>query len=174
MSNSYKKTNNTLTRLLLEVRSSDFHGLFPPSVQLLQSVGFRASPRRHSSFPSIPCRSLWSAQTYPRRWRTFPRTHPSSRLTLWELKSGMDGIVVLETCTAYSRASETADFERIWNTRILLIFPRNVRFTSLFFTPKLVLESDPGIKNPRCSRTHNSRRSLHLCQTRRQQRPLFI
>jgi hypothetical protein len=31
MPNSYKKTNNTLTRLLLvEVRSSDFHGLFPP------------------------------------------------------------------------------------------------------------------------------------------------
>jgi hypothetical protein len=60
----------------------------------------------------------------------------------------MDGIVVLETCTAYSRASETAEFERNWNTRILLMFPRNVRFTSLFFTPKLVLESDPGIKIP--------------------------
>ena len=174
MSNSYKKTNNTLTRLLLEVRSSDFHGLFSP-------FGSIAAKRRLSGLaPKAPLLPLSSmsitlvSTNIPPSLENFPQ----------DASKQPSDVVGIEKWDGWNRGPgylhclfpgfRNGRLERNWNTRILLIFPRNVRYTSLFFTPKLVLESDPGIKKPRRSRTHNRRRSLHLCQTRRQQRSLFI
>jgi hypothetical protein len=163
-----KRPSITLTRLFLEVRSSDFHGLFSP-------FGSIAAKRRLSGLAPeaqlLPLSSMsitLVSTNVPPSLENFPQgasKQPSDVVGIekWDgWNRGPGGLHCLFPGFRNGR------FERNWNTRILLIFPRNVRSTSLFFTPKLVLESDLSRKKARFSRTHNGRRSLHLCQTQPQ------